>query len=116
MTVMALGHSSGPNQTELNYVKIKSHSGGLRPTLQNAVSLRKYLIKLKRVQWSLKINSITDRHRHVPLAEAMRPSNLDEYFGQDEVAGKSGFWRSLIQTGKIPSMILWGPPGCGKTR
>ena len=42
---MALGHSSSPNQTELNYVKIKSHSGGLRPTLKNAVSLRKYFIK-----------------------------------------------------------------------
>ncbi len=59
---------------------------------------------------------ILDRLRHVPLAEAMRPANLEEYFGQDEVAGKDGFWRSLIQTGKIPSMILWGPPGCGKTR
>jgi len=36
--------------------------------------------------------------------------------GQDDVVGKNGLWRSIIQSGKIPSLIFWGPPGCGKTR
>lgn len=51
----------------------------------------------------------------VPLAEQLRPQNLDDYVGQEELVGKDGIIRRLLQSGNIPSMILWGPPGVGKT-
>ncbi|KAG9356082.1 hypothetical protein JZ751_000926 [Albula glossodonta] len=50
-----------------------------------------------------------------PLAELMRPNTLDEYFGQNKVVGESTLIRSLLDSQEIPSLILWGPPGCGKT-
>lgn len=54
-------------------------------------------------------------HTNAPLAERMRPSRLDELIGQEHLTGKNGVIRKAIQSGNIPSMILWGPPGVGKT-
>jgi putative ATPase len=51
----------------------------------------------------------------VPLAERMRPHRLEDLLGQDHLAGKGSILRTAIQQGKVPSMILWGPPGTGKT-
>ena len=50
-----------------------------------------------------------------PLAERLRPKRLEELTGQDHLTGKGSVLRHSIETGKIPSMILWGPPGVGKT-
>lgn len=50
-----------------------------------------------------------------PLAERLRPETLDELVGQEHLTGKDSILRTAIQQGKIPSMILWGPPGVGKT-
>ncbi|MBR1517756.1 MAG: replication-associated recombination protein A [Bacteroidales bacterium] len=50
-----------------------------------------------------------------PLAEKLRPKTLDEYIGQQHLVGKGAVLRTLIEAGHIPSMILWGPPGIGKT-
>ena len=50
-----------------------------------------------------------------PLAERMRPKSLDEFIGQSHVVGKEGLIRRAIEKDRIFSMILWGPPGCGKT-
>lgn len=50
-----------------------------------------------------------------PLADRMRPKNLDEFVGQDHLLGKGKILRKLIETDRIKSMILWGPPGVGKT-
>lgn len=50
-----------------------------------------------------------------PLAERLRPSSLDELVGQDHLTGKGSILRAAIENGKIPSIILWGPPGVGKT-
>ena len=50
-----------------------------------------------------------------PLAERMRPQNLDEFVGQRHVVGEGSLIRSAIEQDRIFSMILWGPPGCGKT-
>jgi putative ATPase len=52
---------------------------------------------------------------NVPLAERMRPHTLDDYVGQDHLVGKKAVLRKFIDSGNIPSMILWGPPGVGKT-
>src|SRR5689334_25310060 len=51
----------------------------------------------------------------VPLAERMRPQSLDDLVGQQHLTGKKSVLRTAIENGKIPSMILWGPPGTGKT-
>ncbi|KAI2783953.1 P-loop containing nucleoside triphosphate hydrolase protein [Daldinia loculata] len=56
----------------------------------------------------------TKTNRAAPLAERMRPQNLDEVFGQDLV-GPHGVLRSLIESDRVPSMILWGASGTGKT-
>lgn len=50
-----------------------------------------------------------------PLAERMRPSRLEDLVGQEHLVGEGGIIRRTIQSGNIPSMILWGPPGVGKT-
>jgi len=50
-----------------------------------------------------------------PLAERMRPRTLDEVVGQDELVGPGAPLRVLVEADALPSLILWGPPGCGKT-
>ncbi len=50
-----------------------------------------------------------------PLADRLRPRNLDEYIGQRHLVGPDGIIRRMIESGKIASFILWGPPGVGKT-
>jgi putative ATPase len=50
-----------------------------------------------------------------PLAERIRPQILDELIGQEHLTGKGSILRTAIENGKVPSMILWGPPGTGKT-
>jgi putative ATPase len=52
---------------------------------------------------------------HSPLAERMRPSSLEDLVGQDHLVGVNGIIRKAIASGNVPSMILWGPPGVGKT-
>ena len=50
-----------------------------------------------------------------PLAERLRPQSLDEYIGQSHLIGENGVFRKFIASGSVPSFILWGPPGVGKT-
>ena len=50
-----------------------------------------------------------------PLAERMRPKNLDDYVGQKHLVGQGAVLRKAIESGALPSMIFWGPPGVGKT-
>ena len=50
-----------------------------------------------------------------PLAERMRPKTLDEYVGQGHLVGEDAVLRRAMEAGTLPSMILWGPPGVGKT-
>ncbi|NQX85808.1 MAG: replication-associated recombination protein A [Flavobacteriaceae bacterium] len=52
---------------------------------------------------------------NAPLAERLRPQNLNEYIGQSHLIGEQGSLTNSIKQGLIPSMILWGPPGIGKT-
>lgn len=67
--------------------------------------------------------SLFDQHSHgaitanisQPLAERMRPSSLDNFVGQQHLVAKGAILRNIIESGTIPSMIFWGPPGVGKT-
>lgn len=49
-----------------------------------------------------------------PLADKLRPDALGDYVGQERVVGEQTLLRSLLEAHEIPSLILWGPPGCGK--
>lgn len=53
--------------------------------------------------------------RNTPLAELMRPDSLENYIGQEHLIGKDAVLRKAIESGNIPSIIFWGPPGVGKT-
>lgn len=53
--------------------------------------------------------------RHQPLAERMRPRSLEEFVGQEKLLGSGRLLEKAIRADQLPSMILWGPPGCGKT-
>ncbi len=50
-----------------------------------------------------------------PLADLLRPKRLDDVVGQEHLVGKSGILRKLLSSGFLPSLVLWGPPGSGKT-
>ena len=50
----------------------------------------------------------------IPLAEVARPSKIHDYVGQDSVVGKNSMLRTVLESGDLPSLIFWGPPGCGK--
>lgn len=50
-----------------------------------------------------------------PLAERLRPRTLDEYIGQQHLVGKNAVLRNMLESGRVSSFILWGPPGVGKT-
>ncbi len=52
---------------------------------------------------------------NAPLAERVRPHTLDDLAGQEHLVGKGSILRTAIESGKIPSLLLWGPPGTGKT-
>ena len=56
-----------------------------------------------------------DARASQPLADRMRPRNLDEFIGQEHAVGKGTLIRRAVLEDRIFSMILWGPPGCGKT-
>ncbi|KAG1100411.1 hypothetical protein G6F42_017671 [Rhizopus arrhizus] len=51
----------------------------------------------------------------MPLAARVRPISLTDFVGQEELLGPDGLLKKLIDNDRIPSMLLWGPPGCGKT-
>lgn len=50
-----------------------------------------------------------------PLAERMRPESIDDYIGQNHITGQNTILRNILEKNEVPSMILWGPPGVGKT-
>ena len=50
----------------------------------------------------------------IPLAERLRPRTLDDYIGQEHLVGGNGVFRKFLETGNVPSFILWGPPGGGE--
>ncbi|XP_077125886.1 ATPase WRNIP1 [Ranitomeya variabilis] len=59
--------------------------------------------------------NLAERLDGKPLADKMRPCTLEDYMGQNKVVGENSMLRPLLQANDIPSFILWGPPGCGKT-
>jgi putative ATPase len=59
--------------------------------------------------------NLEKNNRAMPLAARMRPANLDEFVGQEEIVGSGRLLRRAIESDQLSSVIFWGPPGCGKT-
>ena len=60
-------------------------------------------------------DSLEQQNKQIPLAEIMRPKTLKEYFGQNQIIAENTPLVNLLSSGHLFSLILWGPPGCGKT-
>ena len=60
-------------------------------------------------------DSLENNNKQVPLAELMRPKNLEDYLGQTGVINPNSPFYKLLMAKRLFSFILWGPPGCGKT-
>lgn len=54
-------------------------------------------------------------HTYIPLAERLRPKQLEAFLGQEKIFGEGSFLREAIEADRIPSLLFWGPPGSGKT-
>ncbi|CAN3476487.1 DNA-dependent ATPase Mgs1p [Diutina catenulata] len=67
------------------------------------------------IQYQTQNKLAAEREARIPLAHRLRPTTLDEYFGQEKLLGANGTLRRLIRADHMPSFILWGPPGVGKT-
>ncbi len=52
---------------------------------------------------------------NIPLAERLRPQKLEDYIGQEHLVGEKGVLSKILESGNLPSIVLWGPPGVGKT-
>jgi len=61
------------------------------------------------------LKTVDFKAKEGPLADRLRPRNLGEFFGQEQIIGEGKLLRRLIESDQIPSMIFWGPPGTGKT-
>ena len=71
-----------------------------------------YLLVLKFI---FEKSPIIISNQNIPLAERMRPKSLDDYIGQEHIVGIGKPLRKAIESGSLPSMLFWGPPGVGKT-
>jgi putative ATPase len=60
-------------------------------------------------------DSARERNRRVPLADALRPQTLDDFLGQEAVIGPGAPLRTMVESGRLTSLLFWGPPGVGKT-
>lgn len=95
-----------PNTSSVKIVskEIPSNQGGSSQNPVKLVSMRDASNKEKS----------SGKNEFIPLAERMRPCGLQDYVGQSKVVGGNSLLRSLLEANEVPSMILWGPPGCGK--
>ncbi len=81
---------------------------------QNSAEVSKKEVDVKSTQNRPSTASFDLHSSNVPLAERVRPTSLKDFVGQEQTIGRKKLLRSLFEANKIPSMIFWGPPGCGK--
>ncbi|XP_060822897.1 ATPase WRNIP1-like [Bombus pascuorum] len=104
---------------KLSNTKVKKNDVGL---IKNTTKTVSSVIDIDSQSPKTSINNNTDKETtklfgndHIPLAERMRPITLSGYVGQLHVLGPSTVLYQLLNKSEIPNIILWGPPGCGKT-
>ena len=88
-----------PNKIKNNFIKESNFNEVVNPAQTNLINDTNYMeFKLEE-----------------PLAELMRPQSLEDFFGQKIISDENSSLRTIIECCKFVSLILWGPPGCGKT-
>lgn len=97
-------HNSSPRIKRSKAPTTQSSSSNIDPDGHNESS---------GVERVVEVPVVTDTN--MPLAERMRPKDLSNFIGQDHILGPSKALRNLLEKDNVPNMILWGPPGCGKT-
>lgn len=97
--------------------KLKIQARTLKEIIQCEISTEANISKVDNNMSNLEDQTKIDsnfQNSHVPLAEKLRPQQLNDYIGQKHLVGPKTLLNDLLKNGEIPSMILWGPPGCGK--
>lgn len=117
-------HLAGKSNKNTSFKRLKSNEGKdisemTRNSLNGPIhSGTKEAVSFHRSSSSFSQKKVGDKSKtsqFMPLAELMRPKTLEGYVGQSKVLGSSSLLRTLLEAEEIPSMIFWGPPGCGKT-
>ncbi|XP_030031502.1 ATPase WRNIP1 isoform X2 [Manduca sexta] len=114
------------NKRTNSQVDISIGNAGPSSTKRSSPILNSAEKRLKPSTWALKSKECpeetfnrkdthSEKKATQPLAETLRPVSLDDMVGQEQAFGQGSMIRSLLKQRKIPNMILWGPPGCGKT-
>ncbi|KAI0233162.1 DNA-dependent ATPase mgs1 [Massospora cicadina] len=86
-----------------------------KPTSMQSIPSDASLTEGNQVKVGVKPAVSSEASSKVPLAELVRPQTLEDFFGQGDLLGPGGLLSSLLKHGKVPSLLFWGPPGCGKT-
>ena len=84
-------------------------------TLSTTIKIKKYITISRKNNKSRKKGMIIEMDLNQPLAYRMRPKTLEDYVGQEHILGKDKILYRTIKADRLSSIILWGPPGCGKT-
>ncbi|XP_029188243.2 ATPase WRNIP1-like isoform X1 [Acropora millepora] len=101
------GNGSTNSESTTKYTSDRSLSSDTKETVS---------VKSPSASFTGKVIGKKSKSTHfMPLAERMRPKTLEKYVGQSKVLGSNSLLRTLLEAEEIPSMIFWGPPGCGKT-
>jgi putative ATPase len=96
-----------------------SYFASVDPFSKFSPEFRRHLPSQSERRYTHQMDLFTAAHKESPdsqpLPERLRPKSLDEMLGQQKILGANAPWRRLVESGQIPSLILWGPPGSGKT-
>ncbi|KAM5158484.1 ATPase WRNIP1 [Mantella aurantiaca] len=106
---------TSPKMTDMNHKWMDIQAGSSSEAIKKEQLSRVLPHQSEQVQGHPKEKNVAEKLDGKPLADKMRPCTLQDYMGQDKVLGEDTMLRKLLQANDIPSVILWGPPGCGKT-
>ncbi|KAJ0181997.1 hypothetical protein K1T71_002719 [Dendrolimus kikuchii] len=106
-------NTNAPNSKRSNCTESKFSPQEKRVKFDNEFPGSSRTKEKQQVEKSMKEN--TGKEPKTPLAESMRPLDLADIVGQIQAFGPGSMLRPMLEQNKVPNMILWGPPGCGKT-
>src|SRR4051794_41215402 len=86
-----------------------------RPTIRPTIWYRRRMRRRESKPDLFTAAAARARKANAPLAERLRPQTLDDFVGQEHLLGPGRILREMVETGTLHSLILWGPPGTGKT-
>lgn len=105
---------TSPRRTDMNDKWMDINAGCSAEVVQREPYNRELAQPSEVLQGPPKGKNMAEKLDGKPLADKMRPCTLQHYMGQEKVLGEDTMLRKLLQANDIPSIILWGPPGCGK--